>query len=281
MKTGTCEQCGKVFEYYGTKQQKFCSTTCYGISQRKPVAAKTCVQCGEPLKGIQLLRQRQYCSRTCYEAASAAVYVTKQCPVCRKDFTVLVSVSDRYTVCSMACRLAETKYVACERCGKTFVAERLLNRHYCSEECRRPPKYITCKTCGKRVRTVPGDVDRQFCSFACYRRSQGETNLEARVRQALTVVGVEFVQEYRVGRYSIDFAIPAKMIAIEVDGTYWHPPGRDAAKDKRLRNLGWTIVRVAEIEVEHAPDTVALVVEKLNTVAHLKLTCLQPSLFDL
>lgn len=57
----------------------------------------------------------------------------------------------------------------------------------------------------------------------------------------------ELEQEYRIGKYRLDFAAPDVKIAIEVDG--WHhrsPEGaaRDAERDSWLRSEGWIVLRV-------------------------------------
>lgn len=69
----------------------------------------------------------------------------------------------------------------------------------------------------------------------------------------MTVIENEFldknyVREYAVSIYSIDFAWPAKKIAIEIDGDqhlrFPEYVERDRRKDLLLKELGWTIRRV-------------------------------------
>jgi very-short-patch-repair endonuclease len=208
--------------------------------------------------------------------------VSKVCPVCAKTFTVSAAVADRYTVCSRECRLASTKTVICQRCGKPFTcSEKRYPRHYCSEECRRPPHYIECRVCGKTLRVSPGDTDRQFCSFACYRRSNGETMLEKTIRLALTDMGVNFIQEARMGRYSVDFLLPDQRIALEVDGTYWHQDTkRDERKNHFLQSRNWIVCRITEEEIENTEHLDRLLVERFKRVAQIELVPLQPSMFD-
>jgi very-short-patch-repair endonuclease/ribosomal protein S27AE len=199
-----------------------------------------------------------YCSKTCELAA--APKVDKVCPECGKTFTVLASQAERYNFCSYACRTARTKYQTCERCGKPFVAERHLNRHYCSEECRRPPNFVECQTCGTTFRDVPSATNRRFCSLACYRRFRGETSLEAQVRTALTGMQIDFIQEASIGRYSVDFLLPTRRIALEVDGAYWHQdPNRDARKNRYLARHGWQVARIPESDVVNGADLAQLI----------------------
>ena len=235
----------------------------FSPSQRKRGGEyRTCPQCGRQfyLPPARVARNETYCSKACELASKPRV--SKVCPACGKVFGVLVSQADRYNYCSRACRTAQTKYTTCERCGKLFVAEKRLNRHYCSEECRRPPVYRECQACGTTMRVQPGDTDRQFCSFACYRRSRGENALERMVRQALELLGFAYIQEAPIGRYSIDFLLTEKRVALEVDGSHWHSNSRrnrsdsDATRTRYLEDRGWRVVRISDVEIDAAADLV-------------------------
>jgi len=86
-----------------------------------------------------------------------------------------------------------------------------------------------------------------------------ETGIEKKVRLELTRRKIAFKQEFplRIGRrrwcYYLDFYIPKWNLVIEVDGSYWHRTvavkKRDARKDKRLTNLGYTVRRISEDDV--------------------------------
>jgi len=86
-----------------------------------------------------------------------------------------------------------------------------------------------------------------------------ESGIEKLVRLELTRRKIGFKQEHplRIGRrrwcYYLDFYIPQWNLVIEVDGAYWHRTSkekqRDARKDKRLANLGLTVKRLTEVEV--------------------------------
>lgn len=84
------------------------------------------------------------------------------------------------------------------------------------------------------------------------------TDLEDRATRWFNRVGFrpgDLEQQYRVGRYRLDFAFPALQIAIEIDG--WHhrsPEGaaRDAERDSWLRSQGWIVLRVDD---RHGQDS--------------------------
>jgi len=284
--TYECEDCGKpVVKPVRNLKRAFCNRACYHRS-RIEHPDRECPQCGvtfNPRTGSQPKRRgrpdRTYCTRECYDA-SRANRVTKTCPACGNDFTVKACIANRYRVCSHACKTADTIYVDCERCGKRFRAEKHLNRRHCSEECRRPPVYITCRNCEQTVRVVPvyAENGRQFCSFSCYRSFVGETALEARVRVALEGLGVEFRQEYGIGKWSIDFALVRQRIAIEADGEYWHiiTSERDAKRDAELARVGWHVVRLPELDVNNARDVGAFILDRLHEVTGLGLADIAP-----
>ena len=61
------------------------------------------------------------------------------------------------------------------------------------------------------------------------------------------------VAQYVVGRYRLDFAIPHRMIGIEVDGYRYHSSPDDIAKDRKrqleLERNGWRIIRFTAAKV--------------------------------
>lgn len=241
-----------------------------------------CAQCGREfyLFPSYAKEGRKYCSRECYKIATSANKITKICPQCGKPFEVNIKIADRYTVCSRACRLAETKYITCERCGKIFASSKKgITRHFCSEECRRPPIFINCATCGKTFRIIPADTNRKFCSMSCYHKSQGETSIEKFTRIALNELCIPYIQEARIGRYSIDFLLTDLRVALEIDGTYWHrDPKRDERKSRYLATYGWFVIRISDIEIKNTGNLSSLIVERINMVTNRKLSNLQPTL---
>ncbi len=107
--------------------------------------------------------------------------------------------------------------------------------------------------------------DHKFCSRACYRRYQGETGIERKVRLSLKRLGIFFLQEAVVGGRLVDFLLPISRIALEVDGTYWH---RDKERDQRkttlLESYGWCVVRITEEQIVGEPALDALVRDRVT-----------------
>lgn len=72
-------------------------------------------------------------------------------------------------------------------------------------------------------------------------------------REALMSTSVPFTQEYKLGPYWFDFAVPGLRLLIEVDGrTYHRHPSRqarDRAKQALAESGGWKLVRVSRPDV--------------------------------
>lgn len=269
-----CTYCKKTFSRKERKKSDsdnvFCSRTCYHKHQ-KIYDELTCLNCGKtfkPIKGKIKGKNRKFCSRKCYDEYHKGIKVEKICPVCGKTFSVYKSVENRYTVCSTECRHKYTKYVKCERCGKLFRAEKRLNRHYCSEECRRPPIIIKCKNCGKPFRKRPSE-DAVFCSRHCFVSYRGESRLEQKIRETLESMNIPFKQEMKIGNYRVDFALLSKKIVIEVDSKYWHmDKNKDMRKDKYLNKYGWEVIRINDYEIYNSNNLTYLVNEKILHLLH-------------
>lgn len=231
--------------------------------RRYRTLVNTCANCAGSFHPYLGRKDQKFCCQACDKAFKAIELVSKHCPQCDLDFQVPKSIAERFNVCSRACRVALTKYVDCERCGKRFRAEKRLNRHFCSEECRRPPVSLRCDTCQLSFRVSPAFGTRRYCSFACYRKSTAETSIERKMREALEEAGILFNQEEPAGRYSIDFNPIGTKLAIEVDGVYWHDADKDGRRDAWLAKYGWETVRFGELEINATHDLPALVWRRL------------------
>jgi very-short-patch-repair endonuclease len=120
---------------------------------------------------------------------------------------------------------------------------------------------FTCAECGKTYLNWLSLAGRtRFCSHTCRilwhnhrRRVLRPTGIERALRAALLARGIDATPEYRVGRFSIDLALPERKIAIEADGAYWHRQPKQQRADVRkaayLAAQGWTLLRFTEAEI--------------------------------
>lgn len=98
------------------------------------------------------------------------------------------------------------------------------------------------------------------------------TSLENRVCLLLSRFGCGpklVKQQYRVGRYRLDFAVPQMGFALEADGWHHRNPasaGRDAERDSELRHLGWLVFRVDDTGTD---DDLGLQVARVARVINM------------
>lgn len=93
-------------------------------------------------------------------------------------------------------------------------------------------------------------VDRALVSVLESRGIRIGTSLENTVALRLSRWNLLDRQQYRVGKYRLDFAWPDQKIGIEADGPHhWRPDVamKDAIRDSWLRSQGWLIFRVDEM----------------------------------
>ena len=78
--------------------------------------------------------------------------------------------------------------------------------------------------------------------------------------QAASVQLPGLVRQFHVQgtRYHLDFALPADMIGIEVDGFQWHSTRQqrqhDSQRDRILTGLGWRVLRFTASEILRNAD---------------------------
>jgi len=86
-------------------------------------------------------------------------------------------------------------------------------------------------------------------------RSRGSpTSIELKIKEILIDIGIEFKQQFIIGRkFSVDFFVPKANLIIECNGDYWHNREDIKKKDKRkmkyLEVCGFNILILWEHEI--------------------------------
>jgi very-short-patch-repair endonuclease len=102
-----------------------------------------------------------------------------------------------------------------------------------------------------------------FCSKECAYQGRKmpfpkETDIERILREEMDRQGIEYKQEYSIGRYRIDFAFPSTKLAVEADGIYWHSlenvKEKDRRKDLDLKRRGWTVLHFTGDQIRESPQ---------------------------
>lgn len=121
---------------------------------------------------------------------------------------------------------------------------------------------------------------RKYCSRSCavlarpqFRVSKiGDAAIDAFLAQAPMLA----LREHRIGRWTVDLAIPTENVVIELDGEYWHSlPAmreRDERKDADLRRRGWTVRRVVMRKGETADVIAARMLAAMTTARRRRRT---------
>lgn len=185
------------------------------------------------------------------------------CESCQRVYRVKHGGRGRF--CSRRCHLASRtqsalRAVVCDACGVTverfeYQIRKPYLRRFCSYRCAHPDVVHDCKHCGTPVSSRPHEGKR-FCNPECYLRwlhAQKVSQLERDVVADLTAHGLSCEVQVPLCGFHIDIAFRDAMVAVEVDGDYWHSlpraVARDRAVDRRLAAAGWTLIRLAESDL--------------------------------
>ena len=165
--------------------------------------------------------------------------------------------------------------IICKQCGKTFYVQNCFGKttKFCSRKCHylfnktiRGDKHFLfnqvpkiCEWCGREYWVTQSRKETaHFCSCQCHgaysvRKANKISKPEIIVNDALTNLGLLFESQYRIGKYSCDFALPQYNLVIEVDGDYWHSLSASIKRDKRkdiyLSSKGWIVLRFKEKDI--------------------------------
>jgi len=152
----------------------------------------------------------------------------------------------------------KTRISYCKHCGNEIMQKgKKKNRLYCSQSCmsKAMRKYENqkCLKCGKELISTwkkPYAKGRRFCNTACYFSYKGRTKIEEVVAKSLTSLGVDFVEQYKIGKYFADFMLPHHNIVIEADGNYWHDKkeriGKPERRDLFLASQGYRVYHLGQ-----------------------------------
>jgi SPP1 gp7 family putative phage head morphogenesis protein len=93
--------------------------------------------------------------------------------------------------------------------------------------------------------------------MARLRKSGKMTWIEQRMAVLLDKIGIEYVSQYPILRYDVDFAIPSLKIVIECDGEYFHKDKKkDLIRQKRIENEGWFVLRYSGKKINQCLDEI-------------------------
>jgi very-short-patch-repair endonuclease len=88
-----------------------------------------------------------------------------------------------------------------------------------------------------------------------------ESPIESVLFMQLTIDGLlppEIVNQHKIGKFRVDFAVPTKQIVIECDGAKYHDVQIDKERDSVLNEDGWTVIRFSAIEIINDPEACSI-----------------------
>jgi very-short-patch-repair endonuclease len=95
--------------------------------------------------------------------------------------------------------------------------------------------------------------------MAKHRKSGVFTWIEQRMSLCLDKMGVQYVSQYPVLRYNLDFAIPELKIGIECDGEQWHQDKeKERIRQERLEKEGWSVLHYSGAQINQHIDEIEL-----------------------
>lgn len=203
-----------------SKAKGMCSV-CYGRVRRNTLSPRFCVTCGDQVYGPGATK---YCSSKC-------ALIPRSCQWCGRVDLVEVKRRSR-PFCSQTCAKAQ------------------------SAEARKRRVMTQCQWCGVPMERRPSEIRKgrgKFCSRTCAGMGRPIDGRPSKIADDAIATWLETsgklcITEHRVGRWSIDLAFPLRMLAVELDGEYWHSLPemiqKDARKDAHLQRSGWTVERI-------------------------------------
>ena len=104
------------------------------------------------------------------------------------------------------------------------------------------------------------------------------TPIEARLLEALRVLGLRPVAQFGIDRWRADFALTDSRVVIECDGRAWHDPARDLARDAQLRRRGWEPIHFSGSEINADAEACARRVASLHAERLTSITSEAPEI---
>lgn len=214
-----CVQCKKIF-IGKQKNSRFCSSVCrsrfYEATRPKREYNLICDNCGKEYKGSRNRSKKEnikFCTSKCEFEYFKKNNSKTECVVCKKKFVPLTT---RHKCC---CRVCKDKYMnykkerICEVCGKAF--------HSFD---------FNFKTCSKKCfKELKSDIILENLKKGIY--SNTFTKQHKKINGYLEEMGINFRNEERFGRYSIDIFLIDYNLCIEIMGKYWHLDCRHFKKE--------------------------------------------------
>ena len=190
---------------------------------------------------------------TCSTKCSNVFFSKKRIDGAKKTMIRKCSICNKDIICGVTKGKNTISY--CDSCRKTVMAEQHKKRKQYTIICGMCKKEF--KSCNKNVRFCPGSCSSKYSVKKSIdqgthkgwksRKKLVPSYPEKYFMEVLKNLNVKYEYEKPFGKYFIDFEIPDKMIALEIDGKQHDELIRHASdikKDKFLTENGYTVFRI-------------------------------------
>jgi len=118
---------------------------------------------------------------------------------------------------------------------------------------------LKASTLGRWVKVAGRAHDRHWVCNRCLGKPiinsvSRRSPIELEARRAVLATGYRFNEEFELGPFRYDLAIPALRLLLELDSRRWHRHpsriARDRKKDQLAKVEGWTLARVSTKQAE-------------------------------
>lgn len=91
----------------------------------------------------------------------------------------------------------------------------------------------------------------------CVKRKPKSEGLMWSILRAKQLCGLKFRRQHPIGPWITDFACPAEMLVVEIDGGYHEASyEHDIRRQQHLHKLGWTVLRFTDENIEEDAESV-------------------------
>ena len=227
----TCKRCGKEIPYF----RKYCSRTCLSKditdkqwsdeTHRKNISKKT---------SKQLIREYELGIRDKNKITKNANEKTRKLI---KDGKFHLNTPEIIAKCKLVTNTKEMREASSKRMQQNNPMFDLETRKKVSKSLQELFEKYPEKRLNARM--------------AKHRKSGRKTSIEKKVAKFLDFLGIDYVFQYPILRYNVDFAIPDLHIVIECDGEYWHKDKKeqDLIRQKNIEEQGWFVLRYTDTEI--------------------------------
>ena len=226
--------CGKEFLVAPNRMMsnrgKYCSKTCYYISQRGKVKESSkiktkCDYCGKDIL-IHPYKikdsKNHYCSQACHYK-HRETFIGEKSPKYERYDTIC-------STCGKALKLIKSRF------------KNSSNNNFCSLSC----------AAIHRIKFMPNK----------------STSIERAIKSVLDYLNITYEEQYIVSGFIADFYLPDYNLIIECDGDYWHNRPEQIIKDKRknavYKRFGYSLLRLWEHDIKQ--DALGLITKNLKII---------------